>query len=204
MLNLGIAAISLACWTTAAEPAAAPVTTSPAAATEAASTAAASTATTEDAVATAAGTEGTYAETRKNCSETGTPMVVLVGADWCPACKVMKDQVLPQIRQQGVLRRAAFALVNFDRDRELASQLTAGGPIPQLLVFRQDGTAWRVRKLIGGYDAKTVENFIAQGIDPEKAGYKTGKQAERSIPTLPGKAEPAAVAATPASQVSSK
>jgi thioredoxin-like negative regulator of GroEL len=148
--------------------------------------------------------EPTYAEARKASTETGQPMVVLVGADWCPACKVMKDTVLPQIRQHGVLRRVAFALVNFDREKELAGQLTAGGPIPQLLVFRREGSDWRLRRLIGGYDAKTVENFIAQGIEPPKAGDKAGKQGERSIADLPGKAEPAAVAATPTSHVSSE
>ncbi len=167
MTSLGIAAISLACWTTAAEP-----TTTPAASTQAASTQATTAPAAGDQVASAQGTgaEITYAEARKACRETGKPMVVLVGADWCPACKVMKDQVVPQIRQQGVLRKVAFALVNFDRERELAGQLTAGGPIPQLLVFRQDGTTWRYRRLIGGYDAKTVEKFISQGIDPDQSG----------------------------------
>jgi thioredoxin-like negative regulator of GroEL len=146
-----------------------------------------------------AGADTTYAEARKTSTESGKPMVVLVGADWCPACKVMKDKVLPQIRQHGALHRVAFAQVNYDRERELAGQLTAGGPIPQLLVFRRDGNAWRLRRLIGGYDVSTVESFIAQGIAPEKAGDKSGKQGERSIADLPGKAEPSSVAATPAS-----
>ena len=148
------------------------------------------------------GADPTYAEARKTCTETGKPMVVLVGADWCPACKLMKDRVLPQIRQHGVLRPVAFAQVNYDRERELASQLTAGGLLPQLLVFRRDGSTWRLRRLIGGCNVSTVESFIAQGIDPKKAGDKSGKQGERSIADLPGKAEPTSVEATPASQVS--
>ena len=146
-----------------------------------------------------AGPDSTYAEARKTCTETGKPMVVLVGADWCPACKVMKDKVLPQIRQHGLLRRVAFAHVNYDREKELAGQLIAGGPIPQLLIFRRDGSAWRLRRLVGGYDVNTVESFIAQGIDPEKAGNKSAGKGERTVADLPGKAEPATVEATPAS-----
>jgi thioredoxin-like negative regulator of GroEL len=148
------------------------------------------------------GADSTYAEARKTCTETGKPMVVLVGADWCPACKVMKDRVLPQIRQHGVLRRVAFAQVNYDREKELAGQLIAGGPIPQLLVFRREGSAWRLRRLIGGSDVGTVESFISQGIEPEKADSKSGnidplRKGERTIADLPGKAS--AVEATPAS-----
>ena len=133
------------------------------------------------ALALAANSPETYADAHKASTETGKPMVVLVGADWCPACKQMKDKVLPQLRERGALSRVGFALVNFDREKDLAGRLTNNGPIPQLLLFRRDGNGWKLRRLVGGHDVKTVETFIAQGIEPEGAA----KSDEKAVAELP-------------------
>lgn len=75
------------------------------------------------------------------------PLLVLVGADWCPACRVMEQQVLPQLRRQGGLQRVSVAKVDTDRQPELARQLMRGSAIPQLIVFRQrpDGSWFRAQ-----------------------------------------------------------
>ena len=116
----------------------------------------------------AAGGE-TYAEAHKETANTGRPLVVMVGADWCPACQVMKNTILPEMRSRGLLRRVAFALVNLDREHELGAQLTANGPIPQLLLFRRTADGWRMRRLIGGQDVQTVETFINEGVEANEA-----------------------------------
>jgi len=105
-----------------------------------------------------------YADAHKETTETGRPMVVMVGADWCPACQVMKNTILPEVRKRGILRKVAFALVNLDREGELGGQLTGNGPIPQLLVYRRTADGWRLRRLIGGQDVQTVEKFINEGV----------------------------------------
>ena len=69
---------------------------------------------------------------------TGQPMVVLVGADWCPACVTMKDSVIPEAKRNGALNGVAFAKVNLDEQPELAKQLLSGTTIPQLLVVEKN------------------------------------------------------------------
>ena len=113
-----------------------------------------------------------YAEAHRVTTETGRPMLVMVGADWCPACREMKETVLPQVKQTGVLRRVVFASVNLDRERELGRQLTRGGPIPQLLMFRKTSNGWRLRKLIGCKKPEAVESFIDEGIRLDLAAKK--------------------------------
>lgn len=80
----------------------------------------------------------TYKEAHRVTTATGKPMVVMVGTDWCGPCQMMKKKILPRVREGGLLRKVAFAIVNADRDRELAEKLTDGGPVPQLVMFRRN------------------------------------------------------------------
>jgi len=105
-----------------------------------------------------------YSEAFGATTETGKPMVVMVGTDWCGPCRQMKQHVLPQLRQRGLLKRVAFAVVNADRDGILARRLTGGGPVPQLVMYRKTSTGWNRRKLVGGQSVDTVEKFINEGL----------------------------------------
>lgn len=122
-----------------------------------------------------------YADAHERVMSTGQPMVVMVGADWCPACQVMKNQVLPRVRERGILAKVAFAIVNLDRERELGAQLTNNGPIPQLLMYRKTSAGWRLRRLIGGQSEGAVESFIDEGI----AADQQKKQPEATQPQKP-------------------
>jgi len=122
----------------------------------------------------AAGGE-TYTEAHKVAMETNRPMVVMVGADWCPACERMKEEVLPQVREHGLLRKVAFAIVNLDREKELGDQLVRGGPIPQMLLFRRTSDGWRVRRLIGSQSVEAVENLLNEGLRAEETARQTDK-----------------------------
>ncbi len=93
------------------------------------------------------------------------PLVVLVGADWCPACRQMKQTVLPQIEAGGGLDKVAFAVVNTDREKEVANQLMEGTSIPQLIMFVKTDTGWERTQLRGGQSVESVESFIAQGLN---------------------------------------
>ena len=119
----------------------------------------------------------TYAEARRTTTETGKPMVVMVSTDWCPPCQMMKKTVLPRVREHGLLRKVAFAMVNPDRDRDLAEKLTGGGPIPQLLMFRKTANGWVRKKLVGGQSTETVEEFITEGLAKDKADKKSSGEA---------------------------
>jgi thioredoxin-like negative regulator of GroEL len=106
----------------------------------------------------------TYAEAHRVTEKTGKPMVVMVGTDWCSPCQTMKKTILPRVREHGLLRRVAFAVVNPDRDGDLANQITGGGPIPQLVMFRKTPKGWVRKKLVGGQSVETVEQFINEGL----------------------------------------
>ena len=118
----------------------------------------------------------TYASARQIVTKTGKPLVVMVSTDWCPPCQVMKRTILPRVREHGLFRKVAFAHVNPDQDAELANQITGGGPIPQLVMFRKTSKGWVRKKLIGGQSVETVEEFINEGVAMDKAEKKSEKK----------------------------
>jgi thioredoxin-like negative regulator of GroEL len=126
-----------------------------------------------------------YAEAHRATEATGKPMVVMVSTDWCQPCQVMKKTILPRVRERGVLRKVAFAVVNPDHDSKLAEDLTGGGPIPQLVMFRKTATGWKRQKLVGGQSVETVEKFINDGLaqDEEEKKSETGTDEKHSTDT---------------------
>ena len=114
-----------------------------------------------------------YASARAKTEKTGQPIVILVGADWCPACVVMKKDVMPKVRKQGILKQVAYATVNLDKQGKLGRQLTDGGPIPQMIMYRKTRKGWLRRRLIGGQSPKTIESFIKRGVELNSADKKS-------------------------------
>lgn len=107
----------------------------------------------------------TYAEARATNLESGRPLVVLIGADWCPACKTMKDRALPQVEKGGLLDKVAFAYVDADEDSQLARKMMQGGSIPQLIMYRQTADGWKKESLVGAQSPGKIEAFLKKGID---------------------------------------
>lgn len=106
----------------------------------------------------------TYAEAHKATAETGRPLVVLVGADWCPACERMKNSSIPQV-EKGLLSKVSFATINTDRESKLARKLMSGGPIPQLIMYRKTAQGWRRHSLVGAQSPRAIESFLKQGLE---------------------------------------
>ncbi|EMI20642.1 thioredoxin, partial [Rhodopirellula maiorica SM1] len=67
-----------------------------------------------------------YASVYKQSIEENKPLMVVVGAEWCPACHVLKDSTIKQMAQTGELDEVCVAVIDKDRDPELAKQLTQG------------------------------------------------------------------------------
>ena len=125
----------------------------------------------------------TYADAHRAATENGKPLVVMVGTDWCGPCQQMKRNVLPQVREHGVLSKVSFATVNADNEAELARQLTGGGPVPQLVVYRRSGQGWIRRKLIGGQTVATVEQFIKEAVSQNEEDATSKDEAK--LPDAP-------------------
>jgi thioredoxin-like negative regulator of GroEL len=127
-----------------------------------------------------------YTEAHQLTMKTGRPMLVMVSTDWCAPCQVMKKSIIPQVRQRGLLGRVAFAVVNPDRDRDLANRLTEGGPVPQLVFYRKTSQGWMRRKLVGGQSVEEVEKFINEGLatdEEDPAMTEEAAPAEKKVET---------------------
>ena len=98
------------------------------------------------------------------------PLVVLLGADWCPACRVMKNSTLPKVAKAGGLKDVEFVDVDVDRQRRLAGKLARGGSIPQLIRLEKTDKGWKAQHLVGARSTKEVTAFVK--VTPKKAAAK--------------------------------
>ncbi len=96
----------------------------------------------------------------KQTTETGRPLVILVGADWCPGCRQMKNTAMPEVERRGGLNDVSFAYVNSDEQGDLAGKLMKGGSIPQLIVYQKTDDGWKRRQLTGAHAPSEIEAFI--------------------------------------------
>ena len=106
-----------------------------------------------------------YDEAYRLAAETGQPLVVLVGAEWCPACQGMKQTVVPQLVRRGSLKKVSFAAVNTDRQSGLAGKLMRASSIPQLIMYVKTDKGWSRREMIGLQSVSAIEEFLDQGVE---------------------------------------
>lgn len=104
----------------------------------------------------------TYEAAYKTMQETGKPLVVLIGADWCPACQTMKTSVMPKLESSGKLKDVAFATVNTDHQDRIARGMMKGNLIPQLVIYTKTNDGWKLERLVGGQSVEVVEKFLAK------------------------------------------
>ena len=60
------------------------------------------------------GADATYSEAYHASQESGRPLVVLVGADWCPHCVRLKNDIIPVVRKRGDLDHVEFVVLDAD------------------------------------------------------------------------------------------
>ncbi|QDT06778.1 Thioredoxin [Rubripirellula lacrimiformis] len=106
-----------------------------------------------------------YADAYQASVEQQKPLMVVVGAPWCPACNVLKDTTIKQMAEMGELDSVSLAVINKDEDPELVKQLTAGDQLlPQIIVFTQDNGRWKRRKLLGYQPKQPVRSLIRKAL----------------------------------------
>ena len=99
----------------------------------------------------------------------GRPLMVLVGADWCPGCVVMKQSVLARMHSAGRLNRVAYATVNTDTQSTLAGRLMRGSSIPQLIIYSQDSSGqWHREQVNGAISEGQVEQLISRAVATQR------------------------------------
>ena len=101
--------------------------------------------------------------------DTGKPLLVLVGADWCGACQVMKKRVMPQLDKEGILRDIHCTELNLADDEDLARRISKVNTIPCLILFTKSGGKWQKSELIGMHNQKSVKAFLDKHATPAVA-----------------------------------
>lgn len=92
--------------------------------------------------------------------ENNRPLLVLVTAQWCPPCQVMKSTTLPELTAKNAFSGVNYAAVDYDANPELASQLIGDRGLPQMLLFRKIEDRWERRFLAGIQTVAGVETFM--------------------------------------------
>ena len=107
-----------------------------------------------------------YATAYKEAMAKKQPLMVVVGAEWCPACNVLKDSTIQPMLTTGDLDQVSVAVVDRDAQPELANQLTKGDKmLPQIIMFTQkDSGEWERRKLMGYQPRQPVRNLVRAAI----------------------------------------
>lgn len=74
------------------------------------------------------------------------PLVVLVGATWCPSCIKMHDESWHEIvKEEG----AVYVAIDYDADNEVATKILSGNSIPQIVVYKPNKDNWICDRRIG-------------------------------------------------------
>jgi thioredoxin-like negative regulator of GroEL len=109
--------------------------------------------------------EQNYAQAYEQSIKQQKPLMVVVGAPWCPACNVLKDSTLRPMAQTGELDAVSLVVVNRDEDPELANQLTKGEQmIPQIILYTPDNGQWKRQKLLGFQSKQPIRSLIRRAL----------------------------------------
>jgi thiol:disulfide interchange protein len=100
--------------------------------------------------------EMAYARAEKE----GKPLVILVGADWCAACKTMKIKTIENMKTSGELKNVVFTQIDMDQRPDLAQQLMQGNALPQIIVFSKGQDGWKKHSLTGIQSEGRVKELI--------------------------------------------
>lgn len=106
-----------------------------------------------------------YEVAYKKAQEEKKPLVVLVGADWCVACKTMKNDTIAPMTKSGQLKEVVFTQVDKDAQPELASQVMQGNTLPQIVVFCEDEKGWKRFSLTGIQTERRVKELIGKAVE---------------------------------------
>ena len=119
-----------------------------------------------------------YDQAYRKSIESGKPLLVLVGADWCGACQVMKKKVLPQLQQDGILKDIYVTEIDLGEDADLVNRFSKVKTIPCLILFTKSDQKWERRELTGMHGQKSVKAFLTKHAERAVAS-RTKEQSTR-------------------------
>lgn len=105
--------------------------------------------------------------------EDNKPLLVLVTAEWCPPCRMMKQTTIPEMVDDNRFRDFHFALVDVDKEPKNARNLIGDGLVPQLIVYEKKDGEWDTRSVMGFQSVAQVETFLEASRPVRTAEAKT-------------------------------
>jgi len=102
-----------------------------------------------------------YSSAYQESQANGKPLMVIISAEWCPACHTLKDTTIKDLEASGQLSEVSVAVVDRDAQPELANKLMRGQRIPQIIVFsKADSGRWERSQLTGFQPQGPVRQLI--------------------------------------------
>lgn len=106
-----------------------------------------------------------YAEAYRDSVSQQKPLLVVVGAPWCPACNSLKESTILPMAERGELDGVSLAMINKDEDPELAKELTGGEQlIPQIILYTPEQGTWKRQRLTGFQAKQPIRNLIRRAL----------------------------------------
>jgi thioredoxin-like negative regulator of GroEL len=109
---------------------------------------------------TVAVSDSPYQEAVKRSAESGKPVLILIGAEWCHYCKIVERDVLPVLKKRGLMDRVEYVYLDYDRDRRLVGATLRGEIVPEMVMFRKTPAGWKRSDISGAYKIEEVEPFV--------------------------------------------
>jgi len=106
-----------------------------------------------------------YHAAYRKAQEEKKPLVVLVGADWCVACKTMKADTIHTMKDAGEFQEVVFTQVDKDSQPEIAQQVMQGNTLPQIVVFCESEQGWKRFSLTGMQSERRVRELIRRAAE---------------------------------------
>jgi thioredoxin-like negative regulator of GroEL len=124
---------------------------------------------------TAASSSLNYRDAYAEAQDSKRPLMIVIGADWCQACKDLKETTIPEMQRQGKLDGVVLTFVDLDENPELAKQLLGGTSIPQVVVFAKGETGWNRKQLTGRQSADSITTLLAPALSIAKTPATSAK-----------------------------
>lgn len=115
-------------------------------------------------VGAAARNSQSYSAAHREMKEKNRPLLVLIGADWCPGCQVMKQTMSRDGIRKSLAGKVAYAQVNKDQEARIAGRIMRGDRIPQLVMFRRTRDGWKATRMIGSQSESAIQSFVESGL----------------------------------------
>lgn len=111
-----------------------------------------------------------YATAYKESVDKDKPLLVVVGAEWCPACNVLKQTTIKPMAETGELDSVSVVLLDKDSNTALVNQLTKGEKmLPQIIMYTKNQTGgWERERLMGYQPKQPVRNLIRKAVSKRR------------------------------------